>query len=759
MSVLWTSPAWSWPLLLIVAVGAIILTLRFYDQSRPQPGAGLGPVLVILRSTALLLLVLALAGPVLSRFVKKEVRGQLVFLIEDSASMALLGSLNEESHWGQSLAAVAAVDSTLDVLGLNVETRVLRGNGLGELHEFGLDDPVINDPVNHGTNLSALLRKASNRLAAQAVRAVVLLSDGQETVRMDTVGDKQSSSSKLFSNASFYAAGVGDNVGSVDRLLKDIRYPETAFAGDQILIEATVMQRSLDHSGAQPVTVRLKQNNVVLVEKIISAGPGATNFEMAFIPGKAGLQMLELEVSSLDNERFLANNRVSLGIDIHKARSRILMLAEKPGWNVRFLAQAAQRESRLSLEIVYASSEGLVFADSLVPFVEPGTVNQWQQYDGVILSGWNGVNGRLDHSLLRQAVDAGLGLMVLPESTGIQTRRLTDPGSILKAILPVSVDQLIWANGPLFAHVDSLAFDHPVFSGLPEVEGLNLLAQVPPLPGVVQCTTKDGFITLLSASRVGLAQNDALPLLVVGKQSGGRVAFWSGSRLWEVSFWANETSGGQNDKIHAMRQIVRNLLVWLADGTQESGLVFVGRQPFYQEGESIGLAGQWRDMRGKSISHGRVSLEMKRQDTGFSANDTRTFPVSGFDSMRGLYEFNLPPMPPGRYTVQLMGHGENIIEGPVEELVITSHSVEQTQVRQDSRRLGQLSERYNGRYFNLHGADEVKDLAAVLAGLDWDSSELVSRRRWDPSSGWPFLVTVVLLLACEWFLRRRHGLL
>ncbi len=50
-------------------------------------------------------------------------------------------------------------------------------------------------------------------------------------------------------------------------------------------------------------------------------------------------------------------------------------------------------------------------------------------------------------------------------------------------------------------------------------------------------------------------------------------------------------------------------------------------------------------------------------------------------------------------------------------------------------------------------------MIAQLAAVNWKSSTDESRRRWDPDSGWPFLVTVVLLLACEWFLRRRHGLL
>ena len=51
--------------------------------------------------------------------------------------------------------------------------------------------------------------------------------------------------------------------------------------------------------------------------------------------------------------------------------------------------------------------------------------------------------------------------------------------------------------------------------------------------------------------------------------------------------------------------------------------------------------------------------------------------------------------------------------------------------------------------------DGDDDLAAVA----WTGDEVVQRRRLDIRLGWPLLVLVTVLLGCEWFLRRRHGLL
>ena len=489
------------------------------------------------------------------------------------------------------------------------------------------------------------------------------------------------------------------------------------------------------------------------------AGNGATNLELSFIPGEKGLQMLEVEVSPLGNERFLANNRVSLGIDVHKARARVLVLAERPGWNVRFLAQAAATENRLAMEVVYAAERGLVFADSLTPFEAPGTVAQWLDFDGVILAGWSGRAGTLDYTVLSQAVDAGLGLMVLPDLQENSRGRLKTPVTGLMDLLPVVMGKAKWERGPLFARPDSLAFDHPVFSGLDMMPGMKPLAETPPLRAVVKCSLREGSRTLLVALHNELDPHSGVPLLVVSNRQDGRIAFWSGSRLWEMAFWEKARSGPESSPEHTARRILRNLLVWLADGNRESGLSFSGRRAFYQEGETIRLSAQWRDMRGQPVMQGRLSLEIGKAEGFGGSSEKRSFPTVENSSTSGTHDFLLPAMPPGRYSIQLMGHGDSVVEGPVEELIVTSHSVEQTQVRQDGRRLRQLADALGGTYLNLHETSALEGVMARLSDADWQSSLDESRRQWNPSSGWPFLMLIVLLLACEWFLRRRHGLL
>lgn len=755
MSILWTSAAWSWPLLLVVAAGAIFLTVRFYGQSRPHPSKGLRQTLIIFRGAVFLLLVLAVAGPIFSRIFKHEIPAQLVFLLEDSGSMGIENGEPGVDRWSAALEFATQVDSVFTHRALKIKTRFLRGNGQGELLEFHLDDLVITDPLNHGTDLAGLLEMASVRLSVDPVRALVLLSDGQETVNQV----RGASSLSALSKVDILVAGVGDTQGNSDRIIKDVRYPESAFQGDKITVETTVLQRLSDSVTAGPLTVYLKQGDAVLAQKTIENASGATNVELSFVPSDVGLQMLELEVSPLANEGFLANNIMSLGVDVHKARSRLLLLAERPGWNVRFLTQAARMENRLALEVVYASEQGLVFADSLTIFKAPETVQQWLQYDGVILAGWGGAAGRLNHPLLGEAVNAGLGLLVLPDLQENLRGTLRPPASELLNLLPVTFEKLKWSRGPFFARGDSLAYGHSVFNGLESIPGVNMLREAPPLAAVIPSQIKEGSQQIFLALPNELDTSSGLPLLVVSKRQAGRVAFWTGSRLWEMAFWERTRSAPDQLVRHTFRRALRNLLVWLADGNQESGLSFAGRRAFYQEGEVIGLGARWLDMRGQPVAQGRLSLEVGKLSDSGEVSDTRSFPVDGYDVFNGQYGFSLPAMPPGRYSIQLLGHGDTELKGPMEELMVTSHSVEQTQVRQDGRRLRQLADRMGGNYYNIHESVQLQRALAKLETVDWSSSSGKSRRTWDFTADWPFILVIVLLLGCEWFLRRRHGML
>jgi hypothetical protein len=774
-----------WPLLLIVAAGAVFFALRAYDRTIPRPPARLKRLLGSLRSVVFILLVAAIAGPVFSLLKSDQVPAGLLVVIEDSGSMAIRdgdGPVSDQaadpaSRWDDALALAAELDSVFSLHDPPVDLVFLRGNGLDPVREFRLDDPVIPPPAGHGTDLAGLLRQARDRMAGRSIRTMVLISDGQET-RGQAAAIRHSGTENSRAGASIQGAigtidlrvvGVGDPQGTADRVIKDLRYPDTAYEGDEVLVEFSVDHRFASGSIGSSLVARLLGEEGVMAEITLPVTDRVVPVSLGFKPDGHGLKVYRLEVSALDNERYLDNNRASLAIDVRKERSRLLLLTGSPGWDVRFLAQAAENEERIQLEIVFPSATGLVFADSLANWVAPVDPAGWSVWDGVIISDWTGALAGVNWEPLRAAVENGLGLLVIPGGNSAGPQGPSAPPSPLASLLPVRVPGWRWSSGPLFAAVVSSQAGHPILEGLRDsgslTEGRGLKG-LPPLERMVETGIRPEATVLLTGRRRDSGGGGAEPaLLVINGVGEGRVAWFGGRNAWELAFWdlsqvnSHPSNAGQGGSGSLGRRLLRNLLVWTSAGEENSGLVFTGRQTVFQEGERIKLAAQWRDMRGRPVVEQKLSLQLRHTDAGADSGRVRTFALSRRDGASGFAEVLLPPLPPGRYSVQLIGEGDPPVTGKIESLVVSGHSIESTQVRMDRRRLVQVAARGNGEFIMASASGSGTRLIDGLLAQSWSGQVVERRNRLDFWSGWPFLGLVVLLLGLEWFLRRRNGLL
>jgi len=762
----WSAPVWAWTLLLAAAVAAWVWTWRIYRVSAPPVGNRLRRFLSVLRGLVFLLLLVAAARPVVSRLVQQQRPAEVAIVVEDSASMMIADAAGQ-SRWLAALGIAVQVDSMLTASGVEQAPRVtfLRGNGRAAPQEL---DPhrSPSPPTAVGTDLPRLLSGIAERFTGRPLRAILLLSDGNES----SAGVAGSPGSPTVLNDGLSGAlqtlivGVGDPIGPADRLLTDLRYPDMAYVGDEVVVDLSVAHRFAPQATGQAITVRLLTGGQVVADTSLAPVGDVTRLTVNFRPEEPGLHLYRLEVSPLVNERFLANNQVTLAINVRKERSRLLLLADRPGWDVRFLALAADREQRLRLEVVYPGPEGPLLADSLTTWRVPATRDDWLHWDGVILTGWSNRLGRIDFGELAAAVQAGLGLWVLPGSrppgpraVGRATMRDLPPA--LAMMLPFAAAEWRWRRGDWFLQVEDGAEGHPVLEGVnvaPSGSAALGLADLPPLAQVIPVSVVGEGQTLLNAVLGGDAVTTT-PLLVMAPVGDGRVVWFGGRRLWELAFWerpAARSAGGDQPA----RRLLRNLLVWTATGQEEAGLAMIGRRRVYQEGEGIRLEAQWRDMRGDAIVGRPLNLRLRADDeaAGFG---TREFAMTPQPGRPGTVAVDLPPLPPGRYSVRPQSAGGAEVVGTEESLVVTESSLEQVQVRQDARRLRQLAESLGGSYHATANARLSADLERALAQLVLTGDTLAIRHRWDFWAGWPLLGLAATLLGCEWLLRRRHGLL
>ncbi|MBK8165910.1 MAG: hypothetical protein IPK64_08090 [bacterium] len=757
MAIQWSVPSWLWPLLLVLAAGAVVFTTIMYRRTVPDPGPGLRRLLVVLRGAALGLLVVAAAGPVTSCLRPRLQPAELLLVVEDSASMALAADAagsGAPGRWDVALAALAHVDSVFALVQPGVRRTWLRGNGLQPLQELGPGDGSMSPPARQGTSLTALSRRLHERVTGRPVRAVVLVSDGGETVR-----DAQDAA---LANAAaalpLRVLGVGPGDELVDRALVDVRHAETTYVGQDLAVEFAVAEPSPSVSNGDVVVTLSDPDGIVAADTLRGDGallPG----RLVFRPRSEGLLPLRLEVSPLANERFRGNNSASLVVDVRRDRLRVLVVAGTPGWDVRFLAVAAAAEPRLALTVAYPAADGLVLADSLKPWLPPRAAEEWAQWDAVVLTGWTGIVARLDWTSLGQAVEGGLGLLVLPSSSVGPTGGpvAVAPPAPLMALLPVAATPWRWEPGARFAAPTAEGARHPVLDGVAAGQAGMALAALPPWREVVRVVPGPSAATLLAGTTAGGGGN-GIPALVVAPHGQGRVAWFGVRHVWEWAFW--ELPGGPGaGREQPARRTLRNLLVWLAGGDGSGGLGFATRPGAWQEGQPVRIAARWRNLRGEPVTDRLPHLELRPAGPGADTTAVRTFEMTAVPGVPGDSSVEVAALAPGRYGVRLVAKGEPSVTGAAAELLVSDISVETTQVRQDRSRLQQLAARAGGTYRDLGRSGSLAELEAELLGLDWRGVEDRQRRRLDLRSGWPLIAAVTLLLGSEWFLRRRHGLL
>lgn len=763
MAVQWSVPVWMWPLLLVTAAGAVVWTVTVYGRTRPQPTPRLRRALIGLRGATFAVLLLAVAGPVASCLHPRVVPAELVCVLEDSGSMGLSDAgpgMREGTRWQRALAGAATLDSLFAERRPDVRRVFLRGNGLQPLQDFRLDDPVVPAPNRHGTSLTGLLTDVRERVAGRPVRAVVLLTDGNETTR----GGGEQAQANAAAALPLQVAGVGPVSGPPDRAVQDVRHPPVVYAGDEVVVDLAVTQSEPPTGAPAPLVVTLTDDEGAVAADTLATADPVVPMQLKFRARGEGLQALRLEVSPLVAERYLENNRVTLAVDVRRSRARVLVVAATPGWDVRFLAQAAAEERRLALSVAYPTEHGLVLADSAGTWRLPTTADGWRTWDAVVLTGWLGEAARIDWTSLASAVDGGLGLMVLPSATAAPNGGavVTAPPGPLAALLPVESAPWRWDPAPRFAAITGAGAAHPVLAGVAEAPGGTALGMLPPWRQTARVSPRPGSTVLLEAVAIPAGSQPPLPALVVGPRGEGRVAWFGVRHLWEWAFWERPGGGRVGDAGQPARHVLRNLLVWAAGGAKQAGLDFAARPGVYQEGQPIRLGARWRDMRGEPVRDRVPTLALRAAGASadsMAADGVRTFALAPSAAEPGLSEAELPPLSPGRYTVQLNAPGDPPVVGPAADLVVTDTSVERTQVRQDRRRLEQLAARAAGGYHDLDTSGGALELGERLLALDWQGSADQQRLRFDLWSGWPFLVVVFVLLGCEWFLRRRHGLL
>ena len=456
-----------------------------------------------LRTLALGLFTLALAGPILSREQRSPLPSVVAMVVDRSASQSIADRTKQTD------AARDALTKQINTLG-NTELRVVEAGG----NQNGAD----------GTQLFGALANALSDVPPDRVGGAILLTDGE-------VDDVPAKAAALGFKAPVHALITG-TPDERDRQIDVIEAPRFGLVKQS----TTIRFRITDHGPNMPATstVILRRDGEEIARTNVPVG----QLSSIDVPiDHPGVNIVELEAETVPGELSPVNNRTVLKIDGIREKMRVLLVSGEPNAGERTWRNLLKADA--NVELVHFTilrppqkGDGTPINElSLIAFpVQQLFEEQINTFDLIIFDRYaqEGLLPSAYFDNMTEFVRNGGAILLASGADYASDNSLWGTG--LADILPASpTGNVIYQ--PFRPMITDLGQRHPVTRDLP---GSNVN---PPAWG-------EWFTTVETTMRGGTAVMSGAqgaPLLVLSHQDKGRVALLLSDHAW---LWARGYEGG-----------------------------------------------------------------------------------------------------------------------------------------------------------------------------------------------------------------------
>jgi hypothetical protein len=472
-----------------------------------------------LRGLALLLIALAIANPSLLVEDRTPLPTTVAVVTDRSASQSLS---DRELVTDTALNAIQEQLSEFE----NIETRLITGA----------------KPNEDGSNLFANLSQGLEDVPAERLGAVIMLTDGQ-------VHDVPDQLPNQIANIPIHSLITGRN-SERDRRITIRKSPRFALVNRASEVVLEVIDQGPD-TGNERAQISMKRNGETILEMTVAPN---TPITLPFEVARAGENLFEIEVNSINNELTDINNRAIMRVEGIREALRVLLVSGEPHagertWRNLLKSDAAVDLVHFTILRPPEKQDGTPINElSLIAFPTRQLFSEKiDDFDLIIFDRYQrrGVLPLLYFENIATFVRNGGALLVAsgPEFAGRESIYRTTLANILPASPTGNVIETAFRT--------ALTEDgnrHPVTRNL--IEGQSAAPQTPdwaPWFRYVEADPEDGIVAM-----TGPENNPILSLNRVGE---GRVALFLSDHVW---LWArNYENGGP------YLPLLRRLAHWL----------------------------------------------------------------------------------------------------------------------------------------------------------------------------------------------------
>jgi uncharacterized membrane protein len=611
------------------------------------------------------------------------------------------------------------------------------------------------------TNIRKALEYVRSRYDGRDLAGVVLISDGAATGGFDdaTTGTDRDFLRSLETRVhTVWAARPGLKDVAIARVNAD----EFAFVRTVVKFEAVIRTTGF---AARKITVTLSSDGQPLRQKDVELPAGDAEVTVAFevTPPRVGRYVYEISTPVADGEAVATNNARSFVVRVGRDKIRVLQVAGQPSWDVRALRQMLETNPNVDLISFFIlrtqDDISLVPQDemSLIPFPTRELFEeQLPSFDLIVLQNFEylpyGIGDYLEN--IRSYVEGGGGLVMLGgamsfSSGGYQGTPVAQALPV-ELLDPYNTTQLVdtsrfrpqltdaGKSHPVTALRYAIADNVAAWAGLPELEGVNLVAGAKP----------DATVLAIHP-RLRTPDGKPLPVIAVGDYGQGRSMAVLTDTLWQWGFVAAARPG---DDGRFYTKFWENAIRWLIQDPELQNLHVDSDAVEYTPGQPVHVAVRLLGRDYQPLAKGRVSLSVRRGADPNTAVEVGTAEVTTGDDGTGAHE--LSGLTPGVYRVAATAEvaGKKVTAQDI--FLVRDASTELDRPAGDPKLLEAIADATGG---TAVGAVDV-----LPSGLELDPPRVVRVDRRADVELWSrpgLLVLALVLLGAEWLLRQRSGYL
>jgi hypothetical protein len=374
----------------VLALALVAGSIWFYWQLQRQGSPGRRIALGVVRGIVLLLLLLALADPVLQLKLVHQQRPLLYVIFDGTESM----SIGDEYSTGEQAAIDRAVgaprgaassskrsrmeyvqqilrkpqDNLLSRLihdcQADVEAFTFDGNTTSQLRKLGaatggkrrLDAIQIADQLKatgQVTALGSVLEEVQQQFGSRRLAGVILFSDFDQNSGPSPAAGAQSPAARL--RTPIYTVGIGATEAAdlavdlqtdakmkkAERSTIQVHVRQTGFNGQSATVRLTAKKLSGEEA--------LPTGEMVVGQRLIVLNSPVQTIDLPFTPEDSGRFEFTATIDKLEGEAIAQNNQATRQVNIVDDYLRLMYVAYEPTWEWRFVKEVFHRDKLVGM--------------------------------------------------------------------------------------------------------------------------------------------------------------------------------------------------------------------------------------------------------------------------------------------------------------------------------------------------------------------------------------------------------------------------